>query len=308
MTKVSKKNKVMGLSEAVDRFVFDGAVVGVGGQNISRCPVAIAHEMIRQGKRDLTLVGCNLSIQMDLLVGAGLVKRCECGSGNLERFGATFQFRRAAEEKRIEVEDYDHLSMASRFLAGEMGVPFIPVKSLLGSDILNYSAPSTEKKYEFIENPWNKGERVLLLPASTPDVSIVHVQKADERGNIIIEGILNQEPEMIRASRATIVTCEEIISSEETRRDPYGATISHHYIDAVVEQPYGAYPTSTYRYYSYDADHIRFYQECARAGGESYQRYLDEYVYGCKALGDYLEKIGGSQRLERLSAEMQSML
>ena len=308
MSKVSKKTKVMSLPEAVDRFIFDGAVVGVGGQNISRCSVAIVHEMIRQGKKDLTLTGCNLSIHMDLLVGAGLVKRCECGSGNLERFGATFQFRRAAEQKRIEIEDYDHLTMASRFLAGEMGIPFIPTKALLGSDILNYSAPSTEKKYEIIDNPWNKGERVVLLPALTPDVSIVHVQRADEMGNVIIEGILSHEPEMIRASKATVVTCEEIISSEETRRNPDRTTIPYHFISAVVKQPYGAYPTSTYRYYSYDADHIRHYQGRARAGGEDYKRYLEKYVYGCETFEDYLEMVGGLKKLTQLRAEMEEML
>ena len=138
-------SKVMGLREAVSRFVFNVAVVGLGGQNIGRCAMATVHEIIRQGMRDLTLVGCNLSISMDLLVGADLVRRCEGGSGNLERFGSTFCWRQKVQSGEIEMEDFSHLGMVSRFLAGEMGLPFMPIKSLLGSDILVHSAPSTVK-------------------------------------------------------------------------------------------------------------------------------------------------------------------
>ncbi len=308
MSKASKRIKVMTLKEAVEKFVFDGAVVGLGGQNISRCQVATVHEIIRQKKKDLTLTGCNLSIQMDLLVAAGSVKRCECGSGNLERFGATFSFKRAIEEKRMEIEDFSHGSMVSRFLAAEMGIPFIPCRSLLGSDILKTKAPSTQKKYEMVDNPWNPGEKVLLLPALSPDVAIVHVQKADEIGNIIIEGISNHEPEMIRASKTCIITCEELISSDQTRRNSDRTTIPYHFIDAVVEVPFGAYPTMTYRYYNYDNDHIRAYQECARKGGDAIKKYLDDNVYSCETFEDYLEKAGGLKRMMELRKAMLRMV
>ncbi len=110
MSKASKKVKVMSAQEAVEKFVFDGAIIGVGGQNVARCAVTLAHEIIKQGKKDLTLTGCNLSIHMDLMVGAGLVKKCEFGLCGLGRFGATFQFKRAIEEKRMEAEDFDHLA------------------------------------------------------------------------------------------------------------------------------------------------------------------------------------------------------
>lgn len=300
-------SKVMSISEAVDRFVFNGAVVGMGGQNIGRCAMAAVHEIIRQGKRHLTLVGCNLSISMDLLVGAGLVWRCESGSGNLERFGSTFWWRRKVESGEIEMEDFSHLGMVSRFLAGEMGLPFMPTKSMLGSDILAHSAPSTVKKYEIVENPWNPGEAVVLLPALNPDVSIVHVQKSDPVGNVIIEGFTTHEPEMIRASAHTIVTCEEIIDNQQIRLDPERTTIPHIYVSAVVHQPWGAYPTSTYHYYDYDAPHIRFYQECARAGGEQFEAYLDRFVLGCESYQDYLEKAAGKERLLQLQQGVQPL-
>jgi acyl CoA:acetate/3-ketoacid CoA transferase alpha subunit len=300
-------SKVMGLKEAVSRFVFDGAVVGLGGQNIGRCAMAAVHEIIRQGKRNLTLVGCNLSISMDLLVGADLVRRCEGGSGNLERFGSTFCWRRKLQSGEIEMEDFSHLGMVSRFLAGEMGLPFMPTKSLLGSDILVHSAPSTVKKYEMMENPWNPGEAVVLLPALNPDISIIHVQKSDSIGNVIIEGFTTHEPEMVRASRHTIVTCEEIIESRQIRSDPERTTLPHLYISAVVHQPLGAHPTSTLRYYDYDAEHLMFYQECARAGGGQFQAYLDRYVVGCESFQDYLEKVGGKERRLQLEEAMRNL-
>jgi len=304
MSKASKKVKVMSAQEAVEKFVFDGAIIGMGGQNVARCAVTLAHEIIKQGKKDLTLTGCNLSIHMDLMVGAGLVKKCESGLGGLGKFGATFQFKRAIEEKRMEAEDYDHLTMVCRFLAGEMGIPFMPVRGLMGSDILNYKAASTRKKFEIINNPWNEGEKVVLVSAMEPDVTIVHVQKADDIGNVLIQGIASHEPELIRASKTTIVSCEEIVSTEFFRSNPDYTTVPYHYIDAVVEQRFGAYPTATYGYYSFDADHINYYQQCARAGGEEYKKYLDEYVYGCETFDDFIEKCGGVKKLNHLQREM----
>ena len=304
MSKVSKKIKAMTAQEAVEKFVFDGAVIGMGGQNVSRCAVALTHEIIRQGKKDLTLTGCNLSIHMDLLVGAGLVKKCEFGLGGLGRFGSTFQFKRAIEEKRMEAEDFDHLTMVCRFLAGEMGIPFMPVRGLMGSDIIKHQAASTKKKFEIITNPWSQGEKVLLVPAMEPDVTIVHVQKADEIGNILIQGIASHEPELIRASKTTIVSCEEIVSTNFFRSHSDSTTIPYHYVDAVVHQQYGAYPTATYGYYSFDADHINYYQQCARAGGEEYKRYMNEYIYECENFDDFLEKCGGIKKVTHLEREM----
>jgi acyl CoA:acetate/3-ketoacid CoA transferase alpha subunit len=304
MSKVSKNNKVMSTKEAVEKFVLDGAIIGMGGQNVARCAVNLAHEIIKQGKKDLTLTGCNLSMHMDLMVGAGLVRKCEFGLAGLGRFGATFQFKRAIEEGRMEAEDFDHLVMVSRFLAGEMGIPFIPVRGLIGSDILNYQAPSTKKKFETMNNPWNQEEKVALVPAMQPDVTIVHVQKADEIGNIVIQGIASHEPELIRASKATIVSCEEIVPTEFFRSHSDYTTVPYHYIDAVVEQPFGAYPTATYGYYNFDVEHINYYQQCARAGGEHYKRYMNEYIYGCETFDDFLEKCGGVKKLNQLKCEM----
>jgi glutaconate CoA-transferase subunit A len=304
MTAGPKHNKVTSLQQAVASFVKDGAVVGIGGQNISRCAIAIAHEIIRQHRRDLTLVGCNLSMHADLLVGAGTVRRIECGTANLERFGPAHQCRRAIEEQRIEVEDFDHLSMLSRFLAAEMGVPFMPVNTPLGTDLIHSSAQSTMQKFCEMQNPWDAGERVLLAPALHPDVSILHVQFADELGNVVIHGVLHHEPEMVRASRATIVTCEQLIPSEEIRRGRYLTTFPFHFVDAVVPQHFGAYPTGTYGFYSHHEEEIGRYQHCAREGGVTYDRYLDEHVYGCPSFDLYLSQAAEDNVLTVLERTM----
>jgi len=301
-------NKVMTAKEAVERYVFDGAAIGMGGQSIGRNSMALAHEIVRQEKRDLTLVGCNLALSMDIMVGAGLVKRTESGTGNLERFGATLRWRKAIEDGSVEVGDYSHLAMASRFLAGALGVPFMPSKSLLGTDILNKRGRDDTKPFELVDNPWDPGEPVVLLPACRPDVSIIHVQKADEMGNVIIEGFTTQEPEMVRASKAVIVSCEELISSDEVRRNPDRTTIPYIFVDAVVHQPWGAYPTSTYKFYEHDDRHLEDYQRCARTGGDDYREYVQRFIYDCKNFDEYLEKAAGLARLEQLRRSMQAVV
>ena len=226
----------------------------------------------------------------------------------MERFGTAFRWRQAAEDGNLEVVDYSHLAMASRFLAGSLGLPFMPSKSLLGTDILNKKSFDKEKPYSIIDNPWNTGDPVILLPALNPDVSIVHVQKADEMGNVLIEGFTTHEPEMIKASKSVIVSCEEVVSSEEFRNDPNRTTIPYIFVDAVVKQAWGAYPTSTYKYHEHDDIHLRHYQSCARAGGEIYQEFLDTYIHGCASFDAYLAKAAGPDRLEELKNSMLRLL
>jgi glutaconate CoA-transferase subunit A len=302
-------DKVMSAPDAVARFVRPGSVLGMGGQNIGRCPMALTHEIIRQRIGGLTVVGCNLSIAMDQLVGARLVRRCECGSGNLERFGSTFCWRRGIEEGTLEVEDYSHLAMVTRFLAGEMGVPFMPTRSLLGSDLLPPAEEAEGRvrpvKARVIDNPWAPGDPVVLVPALQPDVSIVHVQRADRMGNLIIEGFATHEPEMVRASRHVIASCEELVPTEEIRTHPEQTTVPFLHVSAVVVQPFGAYPTSTYRYYDYDPAQVTAYQTVAREGGEALAEYLQTSVRECATFDEYLARAAGHEQLEQLRRAMQ---
>jgi acyl CoA:acetate/3-ketoacid CoA transferase alpha subunit len=304
----ARTDKVMAAADAVAKFVRPGLVLGMGGQNIGRCPMALAHEIIRQGIGALTVVGCNLSIAMDQLVGAGLVRRCVCGSGNLERFGTTLCWRRGIEGGTLEVEDYSHLAMVTRFLAGEMGLPFMPTRSLLGSDLLPRDAGGRTPpgKALVIDNPWAPGEPVVLVPALQPDVSIVHVQRADRMGNLIIEGFTTHEPEMIRASRNVIASCEELISTDEIRAHPEQTTVPFLHVSAVVVQPFGAYPTSTYRYYDYDAAQVRAYQRAA-AAEDTVAAYLQTHVRNRANFDEHLAHAADPQHLAALRDAMRAM-
>jgi hypothetical protein len=149
---------------------------------------------------------------------------------------------------------------------------------------------------------------VVLVSALQPDVSIVHVQRADPLGNIIIEGFATHEPEMLRASRHVIVSCEELISTDEIRAHPERTTVPFVYVSAVVVQRYGAYPTSTYGYYDYDGEHVTAYQEAARVGAPAIDDYLGGYVWGCRTFDAHLGKAAGRERLEALATSMREML
>lgn len=288
--------KVMPAAEAVRRFVAQGSVVGMGGQNINRCPTALTHEVIRQGIGDLRVVGCNLSLPVDLLVAEGLVSATEQGSANLERYGVLFCWRRAAEEGRITVEDYSHLSMATRFLAGAMGVPFMPTRSLVGTSVLA-GLTGSGGPARVVDDPWSDNQ-VVLLQARTPDVSLLHATMADADGNVVIEGVTSHEVDMVRASTHTIVSAEKVLPAGAFADDPERVTISGAYVSAVVEQPYGAWPTSVYRRYDYDDQAIAAYQALARAGDDGPQSWIAEHVHRLPDFDAFLELVdpGATQR------------
>lgn len=266
------------LSAAVRRFVPDGSVVGIGGQNISRCAVVLALEIIRQGPRDLTLVGCNLSLHADLLVGAGLVRRVECGTCNLERYGVTHQIAARIEERTLEIDDHDHATMIARFVAAGTGVPFSVITHLEGSDLLRETAPTSLAKYAVIRNPWPPHEDVRLVPALAPDVALVHGLEADADGNVRILGPTSHDPELIRAARTVICTVERVLPNEIFHAETTGTVLPGVFFDAVVEVPGGAWPTATPGAYGHDDSALRSYQAAARAGGAAYAAQLAQLL------------------------------
>lgn len=278
-------DKVMTAEEAVRGFVTPGAVLGMGGQNINRCPMALVHEIARQGVGDLTVAGCNLSVGLDILVACGLVARTEHGSGNLERYGTLFAWRRAAERGEIEVVDHSHLAMASRFAAAANGIPFMPTRSLLGTDVLTGLVEAGIAK--LTDDPF-EGDPVVLMRALTPDVSVIHAHRADPAGNTVIEGVTSHEVDMVRASRATVVSVEEVVPAGSLAARPEQVTISEAYVSAVVVQPYGAFPTSAYRLYDFAEDEIRSYQSLARKGGDDYADWLHGHVLEPSDFAAYL--------------------
>ncbi len=256
-------SKVKTLAEAA-ALVDDGDHLGLSGFAIARNAVAFSHELIRQGKRELTLSGCVVGLDADLLVGAGLVRRLIYGGGSLDRFGPIQCVNRAYERGNLVAEYYTSLAVCFRYLAGALGLPFMPIKSLLESDVLE-----------------------VLERETAPDA--VRETSCPFTGERL-------------AARQVIVIAEELVPTEVIRQQPELTTIPGFRVSAVVPLPYGAHPTSLYRCYDYDAEHLKLYASQSRTE-EGIAEYLREFVLEPKDHFEYLERIGGIARLAPLKAD-----
>jgi glutaconate CoA-transferase subunit A len=288
------------LTEAVAS-IPSGSHVALSGFAIARCTMAFAREVARQGIRGLTVSQCVGAMDADLLVGAGAVECLIYGGGSLDRFGRLACVNRGIEEGSLRAEEYSSLSVTFRYLAGALGLPFMPIRSLVGSDLLRQLQERSPADVASVKDPFT-GESWLALRPLKPDVAVVQVQAADEDGNAWIRGPRWDNTEQVRASSRTIVITERIISGESIREDPERTVIPGLFVSHVVELPFGAHPTSVYRVYDYDADAIKAYVEGTRTP-ETLKAYLDDLVYGVPDHAAYLEKQGGSKKLAELMAD-----
>ena len=294
-------DKVKSVSEVVHT-IPSGSHIALGGFAIARNLIAVVHELIRQQKGDLTVSQGVVGLDTDLLVGAGLVRHLIMGGGSLDRFGPVHCVNRARETKSLHCEDYTSLSICFRYLAGALGLSFIPIKSLLASEILERleAGPGAEN-VKRSKCPFT-GEEYVLLRALTPDVSLVHVQIADREGNCQINGPRWENEEQAKAGRRLVVVAEQIVPTEYIQRSPERTIIPGHRVEAVIHQPFGALPTAVFGCYDYDADHLRLYVEHAKEP-ERFKEYLKAFVFGCHDHWEYLEKLGGLRRVEELRAD-----
>lgn len=310
---VDELSKVTSLSGAVRRFVHDGAHISFGGFTVNRQPMACTYEIIRQGIAKLHVYMHSGGQALDLLVGAGCVEAVELAYGANGRFAPTcVRFRKAVERGELLVEDYSNYQMTLRFLAGAMGVPFLPVRSGMGTDIVKRWGVDAEmrrrdarlpnRKLVVLDNPFaeNVLEPLVLVPAINPDVTMLHVQQADTQGTVRIAGLTFADVEQARAAQHVIVTCEELVEPEMLRAEPERNQLPFFMVDAVVHVPYGAHPTACYRFYDYDAQHLNAYRTAAM-DDTRFAAYLDEYVRGVDNHTGYLDKIG-AEALERIRA------
>jgi glutaconate CoA-transferase subunit A len=299
--KMKNDGKIMNVSDAAS-LVKDGDQVALGGFTSSRNPMALVREIIRQGRKELYLVAHSHGQDLDLLIGAGCVKRLEIAYGAVARFAPTaIRFRKAVCAGQIEVEDYTNLQMTLRFMAGAMGLPFIPTISGLETDIVKISGFPEESrgngkvskwKLKVVKNPWDEEDgNVVLLPPLNPDVALLHAQYADEEGTIRIKGLTFADLEQAKSANKVIVSCEEILPKEYLRQDPDQNSLPHFLVDAVVHVPFGAHPTSCLYFYDYDPRHLALYKKLA-SDDAGFQRYLDEWVYPFDTQEQYLTKIG----------------
>jgi len=308
-------NKVTNLKDAVKAHVKDGCHLSIGGFTLNRNPMAAVYEIIRQGIKDIHLYAHSNGQGVDELVGAGSVSCLEIAYGGTGKFASTcIRFRKAVQEKKIKIEDYTNYQMTLRFLAGSMGIPFLPTRSSLGTDIIKkwgFSVEFRQKKSRLpdhklieLENPfgtWCDTKKVVLVPAINPDVTIIHVQKADFRGNCRIDGLTFADVEQAKAARILIITCEELLDDDYLKNAPDRNQIPFIHADAVVHIPYGAYPTACYRYYDYDPVYLKEYAEKAKDDNQ-YHSYIEENILKNLTHRDLLYSIG-RERLEMISAD-----
>lgn len=283
-------DKVMTEQEAIARFVHDGDYIAKELYGTVRAPMSLARELVRQGKKHLRAVGQGV-LELDLWVAAGLVEAMDITYHGLEVYGVSYALRRAAESGQIKLVEWSNGAITWRMKAAAMGVPFIPVKSMLGSDTLRHSSAKV------VECPFT-GEKVALLPAIVIDVGLIHAHRADRYGNAQVEGISGFAFEMARACKRLIVSVEEIVDTAEIRKYPERTTIPYYLVDAVVHAPFGSHPGEMVYVYERDEPHIRNYVEMSKTP-EGMEAYMDRYVYGVENHQAYLELIG-QERLDEL--------
>ncbi len=291
----------------------DGASLSFGGFTTQRHPMAFVHELIRHRRRDLYLFGHSPGGDWDLLIGPGCVRRVELAYEADEAFGTVGpRWRQAVERGRIEWEDYSNFAMVSRFAAGAMGIPFMPIRSLLGSDVLARQALTDEQrrtdrrtsplKAHVMQSPFDRDDRVVLVPAIHTEFAVLHVQKASPNGIVRIEGQTFADVQQALCADVVIVTAEEIVAEEALRAEPERNPIPYMAVTHVCHVPFGAHPYAVYNYYDYDPVQLKRYHDHARDDA-GFQEYLDRYVLTPRNHLEYLEAVGGPEHLNTLRAD-----
>jgi glutaconate CoA-transferase subunit A len=298
-------NKVMSAREAVSRYIKDGDELIIGNYTICTCSELVC-EVIRQQKKKLTLYSQSGILDVEMLVGAGLIERLVTTyvmrSGGKAGGSAV---ERAIQNRSLELEDYTNFNYNARLLAGMHGFSFMQVfEGIMATDLFEKRGFMGENKYKVIECPFT-GKPIPVVPAVNPDVCIVHVQRADCYGNAQYWGAMGSVAAAALCAKKIIVSCEEIVDHDIIRSSPHHTIIPAFRTSAVVEIPWGAHPTEVVGYYNQDRTAYGLFQQTA-VSEASLQAWLDEWVYQRKDRKDYLEhyiELMGVTRLDKLKAK-----
>ncbi len=297
-------DKLMSVSDAVARFVHDGDYLASGGFGGNRIATALLHEVVRQERTNLGFAGHTTTHDFQILAagtrtGKQIFLRLDAAYIlGLEARGLSAQARRLMESGEVEVCEWTNYALACRFRAAATGVPFVPVRSMLGTDTFRESAAKE------IECPFT-GKSLTVVPALYPDVALIHVHESDLYGNCRIRGITVADWDLARASKHVIVSAERIVSTDEIRSDPNATAIPAFCVDAVCHVPYGSFPGNMAGEYFSDEVHLKAWLD-AEQDVEVYRAFLDKYLYGVDCFEDYLEICGGEERLAELRREENS--
>jgi glutaconate CoA-transferase subunit A len=292
-------DKVTTVPDAVACLVHDGDYLAVGGFGGVRIPTAILHEIVRQNKQELGMAGHTATHDFQILCAGNLMGRGKALARvdiayvvGLEARGLSPHARRVLESGEVAFSEWTNYTLAVRFKAAAMGVPFLPARSMLGTDTFRHSGARR------IVCPFT-GEPLAALPALYPDVAAIHVHEADRYGNCRIRGTTVADVDLARAAKRLIITCERLVPDDDIRQDPSRTCIPFFCVDAVCEVPFGSYPANMpYEYFS-DEQHLRSWLEAER-NLDTFRQFLDTYILGIRTFSEYLQKCGGLDRLQQL--------
>ncbi|MBP1605490.1 MAG: catI [Acidobacteria bacterium] len=288
-------DKVMSMAEAIGRFVTDGCTLVIEGFTHLIC-FAAAHEIIRQGRRDLTLCRLTPDLVYDQMIAAGCARKVVFSWAGNPGAGPLYAFRRAVERgipHPLEIEEYSHYGMVARFAAGAARLPFYPLRDYQGSDLARVNPRIRDVTCPFT------GERLAAVPPLNPDVAIIHVQRADRLGNAHVWGLLGVQKEAAFASDKVIIVAEEIVDEAAIRADPNRTLIPGLIVDAVVLEPFGCHPSYAQGYYDRDNGFYVQWRDIS-TDTASLDTWLQEWVHGVASRAEYAEKLG--DRLQALRA------
>jgi len=277
-------SKLVSLNEAIQSYVHDGDTIYAAGFT-HLIPFAAGHEIIRQGRKDLTLARATPDLIYDLMVAAGCARKVIFSYSGNPGVGSLKWLREGIQNGTLEWEEYSHFGMISRLQAGASGLPFMPMRQTGAVDL-----ERVNPQYRRVKDPYG-GDDVIVVPALNPDVAIVHVQRADSEGNAHIWGILGEQREAAFAAKHVILTAEEIVDESVIRSDPNRTLIPAMIVDAVCHVPYCAHPSYTQGYYDRDNALYLAWEEISKDEA-SVNAYLDEWVFGVRDRNEYWQKLG----------------
>lgn len=290
------RDKRCTMSEAVGRFVTDGSMVAIEGFTAFIC-FAAGHEIIRQKRKDLTLVRMTPDLIYDQMIAAGVASKLIFSYLGNPGVGSLYCVRRAVEKSipvPLEIEEYSHFGMVGRYMAGASNLPFFPLRSYVGSDL-----PDANPHIRFVKSPYGE-EEIAVVPPIRPEVAFIHAQRADSQGNTQLWGLLGMQKEVAFAAKHVVVVVEEIVDEEIIRRDPNRTLIPGLIVDGVVHEPFGAHPSYVQGYYDRDNEFYLAWDKVSRDQAAT-EAWLEEWVYDLADRQAYLDKLG-EQRLDELDA------
>jgi len=275
------------MREAVQQFVRDGASVAIEGFTAFMC-FAAGHEIVRQGRKDLTLIRMTPDALYDQMIAAGVARKLVFSYLGNPGVGPLHCIRRAVEDgvpHPLELEEYSHYGMVGRYLAAASGLPFYPLRSYSGTDL-----PRVNPAIRFVDDPYGTGS-IAVVPPLRPEVAVIHAQRADADGNTHLWGLVGVQKEVAFAAEKVIVVVEEIVSPEVIRSDPNRTLVPGLVVDAVVVEPFGAHPSYVQGYYDRDNAFYLEWDNVSR-DPDATARWIEEWIVSMPDRAAYLARLG----------------